>query len=186
MPTCMTSTIPTPSGHTHEGGVLIGSNGARRKLVVFEDPQCPYCRQFEEACGDMLRREVSAGAVSVEYRMRCFIGPESARADNALALAAEAGRFDQLRMAIFDNQPQEGTGGFTVEDLIKLGEVAGLTSTDYVAGVRENRYEDWVLDADERFQILDEQGTPAAFLDGVPVESERLYDKEALGALIRG
>ena len=47
---------PAPSGHTPDGGVLVGSDGARRRLVVFEDPQCPYCRQFEEASGDLLRR----------------------------------------------------------------------------------------------------------------------------------
>src|SRR6202020_3190915 len=102
-----------PSGHTPEGGVLVGSEGARRRLVVFEDPQCPYCREFEEVSGDLLRREVAAGAVAVEYRMRAFLGPESVRADNALALAAEAGRFDGLRKALFAAQPPEGTGGFT-------------------------------------------------------------------------
>ena len=42
--------------------------------ACFEDPQCPYCRQFEEVSGDGLRREVAAGAVVVEYRMRCFLG----------------------------------------------------------------------------------------------------------------
>ena len=79
-----------PGGHTPEGGVLVGSDNARRRLVLFEDPQCPYCREFEEVSGDLLRREVAAGAVAIEYRMRCFLGVESVRADNALALAAES------------------------------------------------------------------------------------------------
>jgi hypothetical protein len=35
-------------------------------LVLFEDPQCPYCRQFEDVSGDMLRREVAAEAVAVD------------------------------------------------------------------------------------------------------------------------
>ena len=77
-----------PSGHTPEGGVLVGSEGARRRLVVFEDPQCPYCREFEDVSGDLLRREVAAGAVAVEYRIRSFLGEESVRAANALAAAA--------------------------------------------------------------------------------------------------
>ncbi len=83
----------------------MGSDGARRRLVVFEDPQCPYCREFEEVSGDRLRREVAAGAVAVEYRMRSFLGEESVRAANALAVAAEGGRFDELRREIFVNQP---------------------------------------------------------------------------------
>src|SRR5579863_10478741 len=95
----------TPSGHTPDGGVLVGSDRARRRLIVFEDLQCPYCREFEEVSGDLLRREVAAGAVAIEYRIRSFLGPESVRAANALAAAAEAGHFDQLRRELFAHQP---------------------------------------------------------------------------------
>ena len=179
------ATTPVPSGHTPDGGVLIGSDGARRRLVVFEDPQCPYCRQFEEASGDVLRREIAAGAVAVEYRMRCFLGPESVRADNALALAAETGRFDQLRRELFAAQPPEHSGGFTAEDLLDLGRRVGLDDPAYVSGVTEGRYEAWVLAVDRAFQDQDPQGTPAALLDGQPVDSSVLYDGQALGDLLR-
>jgi Thioredoxin len=174
-----------PPGHTAEGGVLVGSQGARRRLVVFEDPQCPYCREFEERSGDMLRREVAAGAVAVEYRIRSFLGSESVRAANALAVAAAAARFDELRREMFANQPPEHTGGFTTEDLLELGSRVGLTSSDYVAGVREGRYESWVREIDDVFEEQDPSGTPFAVLDGRPIDSESLYRPEALGALIR-
>lgn len=175
-----------PSGHTPEGGVLVGSDNARRRLVIFEDPQCPYCRKFEEASGDLLRRETAAGAVSVEYRMRSFLGPESVRADNALALAAELGRFDPLRQEVFSAQPPEHSGGFTVDDLIALGRKVGLNDPQYVTGVQEGGDEAWVLRADEAFQEQDPHGTPMALLDGEPVDSAALYDGAALGALLRG
>jgi hypothetical protein len=165
---------------------LVGSDNARRRLVVFEDPQCPYCRQFEEALGDLLRREVAAGAVAVEYRMQCFLGPESVRADNALALAAETGRFDQLRRELFANQPPEHSGGFTAEDLLGAGRRVDLDDPDYVTGVREGRYEAWVVAVDREFQEQDPHGTPAALLDGAPVDSSALYDGQALGDLLRG
>ncbi|HWC37143.1 MAG TPA: thioredoxin domain-containing protein [Acidimicrobiales bacterium] len=176
--------MPVPSGHTPEGGVLVGSETARRRLILFEDPQCPYCRQFEEVSGDLLRREVTAGAISVEYRMRSFLGVESVRADNALALAAEAGRFDDLRRLLFENQPAENTGGFTSADLIELGRRADLTGPDYERGVRELRYQQWVKEMDRVFQAQDPQGTPAAFLDGRPVELRVLYDPEALRSML--
>jgi hypothetical protein len=175
----------TPSGHTADGGVLVGSINARRRLLVFEDPQCPYCRQFEEACGDLLRREVAAGSVAVEYRMRSFLGVESVRADNALALAAEAGRFDQMRRELFAAQPPEGSGGFTVADLLSLGARAGLTGPAYELGVTEGRYAPWVLGIDRSFADQDPEGTPAAWLDRHPVDPNVLYDPESLGALIR-
>ena len=175
-----------PSGHTEDGGVLVGSDGARRRLVVFEDPQCPYCRQFEETSGDLLRREIAAGAVAVEYRMRSFLGPESVRADNALALAAEAGQFDQLRREVFAAQPPEHSGGFSIEDLVDLGSRVGLVNPEFVSGVRESRYGTWVEQMDRKFQDQNPQGTPAALLDGEPVDSGALYDPSALGALLRG
>ena len=129
--------MTTPAGHTPEGGVLIGSTGARRRLVVFEDAQCPFCKKFEDASGDLLRREVAAGAVAVEYRMRCFLGPESVRAAAALVAAAGAGRFDELRRELFDAQPPEHSGGFTTDDLLAAGRRAGVTDPAYAEAVRE-------------------------------------------------
>src|ERR1019366_4921200 len=142
---------PSPSGHTPEGGVLVGSEGARRRIVVFEDLQCPYCREFEEVSGDLLRREVAAGSV---------------RAANALAAAAEAGHFDQLRRELFAAQPAEDSGGFTAEDLLESGRRAGLTGQEYATAVCEGRYEQWVLRHEWVFREEDPTGTPAALLDG--------------------
>jgi hypothetical protein len=180
----MGSTDPPP-GHTANGGVLVGSERARHHLVIFEDPQCPYCREFEELSGDLLRREIAAGAVAVEYRIRSFLGNESIRAANALAAAAGAGRFDELRRELFANQPPEHSGGFSTPDLLDLGSRAGLTGPDYVATVKEGRYENWVREIDEIFEAQDPDGTPSATLDGQRVDSEILYDPERLGALIR-
>ncbi len=163
---------PVPGNHTTEGGVLLGDPAAPR-LVVFEDPQCPYCRQFEESSGEFLQGEVTKGALAVEYRMRCFLGVESVRADNALALAAEAGRFDELRRALFAAQPPEQTGGFTISDLSELGRRVGLTDEAYSSGLVAGRYEPWVIETERRFQEQDPQGTPAALLGTEPLDRAR-------------
>jgi protein-disulfide isomerase len=177
--------VATPSGHTPEGGVLVGKANARHEMILYEDPQCPFCRQFEELNGPVLTAAVEAGSLAVEYRMRCFLGAESVRADNALALAAEAGRFDQLRRALFSAQPPEGSGGFTTGDLLRIGADTGLTGSDYVAGVREARYEKWVLKREVLYQAQDPQGTPAAWLDGDPLDSEVLFDSALLERRLR-
>ena len=176
---------PSPSAHTPDGGVLLGRDDAPRQLVLFEDPQCPYCRLFEEVSGALLQQARAAGDLAVEYRMRCFLGIESVRADNALALAAEEDRFDELRQVLFANQPDEGTGGFTTADLLDLGRRVGLTGSAYSSGVEEARYEAWVLIAEARYQREDPHGTPAAWLDGAPVDGRVLTDTRALGDLIR-
>ncbi len=84
------ATTPVPTNHTADGGVLVGDPGAPR-LIVFEDPQCPYCRQFEESSGGFLQGEVTRGALAIEYRMRCFLGVESIRADNAARACRRSG-----------------------------------------------------------------------------------------------
>jgi hypothetical protein len=172
-----TDPVVTPSGHTPEGGVLVGNANARKGMVLFEDPQCPYCRQFEELNGPVIKTALDANELAVEYRMRCFLGPESVRADNALALAAEADLFDELRHALFAAQPPEGTGGFTTEDLLRLGAQVGLSSVDFVSGVREARYETWVIRREQVYQAQDPQGTPAAWLEGSPIDSRVLFDR---------
>jgi hypothetical protein len=130
--------------------------------------------------------QLAAGAVAVEYRIRSFLGNESVRAANALAAAAEAGRFDELRREIFANQPPEHSGGFSTDDLLDLGSRTGLTSAECVTAVQEGRYQTWVREIDEVFEEQDPEGTPSAVLDGRPVDSQTLYDPDALGALIRG
>ena len=177
--------VATPSGHTPEGGVLVGNAGASLGMVIFEDPQCPYCRQFEEVNGPLITAAVGGGVLAVEYRMRCFLGPESVRADNALALAAEAGRFDELRQALFAAQPPEGTGGFTTEDLLRLGTQVRLSGSDFVSGVQAARYEKWVLSRETDYQREDPQGTPAAWLDGSPLDPRVLFDPREFESRLR-
>ena len=179
----MTPTDPvvTPSGHTPEGGVLVGNAHARHEMILYEDPQCPFCRQFEELNGPVLTAAVHAGSLGVEYRMRCFLGAESVRADNALALAAEAGRFDQLRRALFSAQPPEGSGGFTTEDLLRIGADAGLTGSDYVAGVREARYEKWVLRREEMYQARGSAGHAGGVAGRRSDRLQRAFRRTPLG-----
>src|ERR1700693_3154919 len=181
-----TDPVVTPSGHTPEGGVLVGNANASKGMILFEDPQCPYCRQFEELNGPVIKTALDAGELAVEYRMRCFLGPESVRADNALALAAEAGLFDELRHALFAAQPPEGTGGFTTEDLLRLGAQVGLTGQDFASGVRQARYETWVLRREEVYRAQDPQGTPAASLDGRSIDPRLLFDQQKFERRLRG
>ncbi len=82
-------------------------------------------------------------------------------------------------------QPEEGTGGFTTEDLLEIGQRVGLTDTAYVSGVQDGRYRAWVLQVEDVFQRQDPQGTPAAWLDGQPIDSRTLTDTGALGSLLR-
>lgn len=156
----------TPPGVTAAGGVIVGQPTAPRHLVVYSDPQCPICAQFEQTANDVLAKAVAAGTVRVEYRMRSFLGPESVRAVAALGAAVPLGKFDQLRAAIFANQPKEHTGGYTVEDLLALGAGVGLTEPAYADAVRSQTYAGWARAIDEQGSRDGNVGTPELRLDG--------------------
>ena len=162
-------TTEVPPGHTPEGGVLVGSDNARTRLVVFEDSQCPYCREFEDASGDLLRREVAGrrGGRGISNAGR-FSEMSRSVPRMLWPAAAGTGKFDELRRELFAEQPPEHSGGFSTEVLVELGRRVGLTGSEYVAAVREGRYERWVREIDEAFQEQDAQGTPFALLDGRP------------------
>ena len=176
---------PIPDGANAKGGLYVGDEGARHQLVIYEDPQCPVCGRFERTSGDVLRKAVADGVVRVEYRLRSFLGPESVRAVAALGAAADVGSFEPLREQVFTNQPPEQTGGFTVEDLLALGEKAGITSSEFEERVKDQRYAAWARVIDDQASKDGNVGTPELILDGQKVPLGASFDPAALDALLR-
>jgi protein-disulfide isomerase len=155
-----TAAVVAPPGATEAGGIVVGSVSAPLKLIAYEDPQCPVCKQFEEINGPTLQAAIRIGKVSVEYRTRSFIGVESVRAANALAAAAADGKFEAFREAVYAHQPPERSGGFTIDDLIALGRSVGLNSPQYVDAVKTMKYARWVAKVDDRASKDGNVGTP--------------------------
>jgi protein-disulfide isomerase len=173
-----------PAGVTAAGGIVVGRADAPHTVIAYEDPQCPICGEFEKTSGAVLAQAVAAGQVKVEYRMRSFLGPESVRAVAALGAAQDAGKFEELRAALFAHQPQEGTGGFTVADLRSLGASVGLTEAQFVQAVREQTYTAWARQIDDVASRDGNTGTPELLLDGKALDSKVVFDPEALAAAL--
>jgi protein-disulfide isomerase len=169
----------TPPGVTAQGGIVVGSSTAPFHLVAYEDPQCPTCGRFEKGSGQVLAKAVDEGKVSVEYRMRSFLGVESVRAVNALAAAHAAGKFEQLRRAMYANQPEEKTGGYTTTDLLELGAGVGLTSRDYTSAVKDLSYGNWVRRIDDLSSRAGNVQTPEFIMNDHPIDSDVLLDPAA-------
>ena len=165
---------------------LSAARAPARRLVLFEDPQCPYCREFEDVSGDLLRREVSAGAVAVEYRIRAF--SESSQCVPLTLwppLRVSVGLM-KLRRAMFANQPPEHSGGFTTEDLLELGSRVGLHHPRLChRGARGSvcelgpRYGRGISRARPGWHPIRRLRRRAGY------DAETLYDPDALGTLIR-
>jgi uncharacterized membrane protein YphA (DoxX/SURF4 family)/protein-disulfide isomerase len=174
------ATSPTPNGVTARGGVMVGSARAPHHLLVYEDPQCPVCERFELVSGEVLRRAVQRGAVRIEYRMRSFLGPESVRAVAALGAAVGVGGFEPLRAQLFKDQPDEGTGGFTVEDLIVRARAVGIEDRAFVEAVRSQVYAPWARRVDDMASRDGNVGTPDLVLDGHRLPLQDAFEPSTL------
>ena len=166
----------TPPSLTAQGGIVVGSASAPVHLVAYEDPQCPVCGRFEKGSGQVLARAVDEGKVSVEYRMRSFLGVESVRAVNALAAAQAEGKFEELRRTLYAHQPEEGSGGYTAADLIDLAAGVGLTSGAFTDAVQGMSYAEWVRTIDDRASRDGNVATPEFVMNGHKIDNDVLLD----------
>ena len=188
--TIATATAPAPPtaipvGVTEAGGIVVGRADAPHTVIAYEDPQCPICGEFEKTSGSVLAQAVADGRVKVEYRMRSFLGPESVRAVAALGAAQDAGKFAELRAAMFAAQPEEHSGGFTVDDLLQLGASVGLTDASFVDAVRNQTYAAWAHQIDDVASKDGNTGTPELLLDGKALDSKVVFDPAALRSVLQ-
>ena len=80
----------TPSAASEADGYGLVFNATATPVIdIWEDFQCPVCRNFEAVVGSYLSQLVRENKAKVVYHPLSFIGPESVRAANASACAAE-------------------------------------------------------------------------------------------------
>ncbi|HEY6760416.1 MAG TPA: DsbA family protein [Baekduia sp.] len=111
-----------------EHGTTLGRPGAPTTLVLYADPQCPFCGRFErDALPDLVSHEVRSGALRVELRPLTFIGPDSERAARTLLAAGLQNRLWPLAALMARYQGGENSGYVTATYLRRLtSAVAGL------------------------------------------------------------
>ncbi|MGK2879653.1 MAG: DsbA family protein [Mycobacterium sp.] len=112
-----------------------GSTEPRVVLSLYEDFQCPHCRDFEEQFGPTIANLVSSGAVAVDYRMLAILDQVSSgyssRSGAAAYCVADENKdaFTRFHARLFAEQPAEGAPGMENPALIEAARVAGAGGT---------------------------------------------------------
>ncbi len=148
------------------GGIGGGGAGAPVTLDFYEDFQCPVCKQLEDTSGKTIAGLIDSGKVKAVYHMMSFLGPESVRAANASAAAAQEGKFKEFHDILYANQPPERSGGYQNDTLIELGRQVGLTSAAFADAVNAGTYRGYVAKVDDDASRRGVTGTPTVFLNG--------------------
>src|SRR5262245_12913028 len=164
----------TPSNLTGTYNVVIGKSSAPTTIKLYEDLQCPICKQFEAATGKQTQAAIDAGKVKVDYHMVAFLDRSSttnysSRALNAaMAVLSTAGpdAFMKFRTIAFDNQPAEGTAGEPDSTLIDWAVQAGADESQVKPLIEDNVYHQWVVNATDQMSKDGVNGTPTVFING--------------------
>lgn len=82
--------LPTSGEPGLPGGLRPPQEGEPLHVVIYSDPSCPHCAEFEQNYGDFLEEELDEGTITVEYRTMTFVDEEaSPEASNAFSCMAE-------------------------------------------------------------------------------------------------
>jgi protein-disulfide isomerase len=158
----ITSTIDTANGSP-----ITFDNGAVTVIDIWEDPQCPVCKLFEDANGDYIESLIREKKATVRYHVLSFLGDESVRAANASFCAADEGQYLDFHHALYAVQsPLENSGFWSNETLVNIGKKIGITSTTFADCVTKGSKVEVVKANYDSMNKFGVQGTPTVFING--------------------
>ena len=151
-------------------------------LVVYQDFQCPVCKQYEEIYGAALTSLVDSGKLILDYRTMTFMDTNlqntaSVRSTVGAACADVAGLYTDYHEAVFANQAAEervGDVGYT-DELLRddipgdLG-MTGDTLTSFQACYDKKSTHDVISSINEAAGRAGVNSTPTYRVNGADFE----------------
>jgi len=181
-----------PLSRQDDGSIVMAQPGVTKPVLeIFEDFQCPACKQFEAATGQTVLELAEQGKVKVVYRPFHLFGQQrdpiksNSLRSAAAALCVPADKWISYQRALFKFQPAEGAKGFSHDDLVKWGKNVGVTDANFEKCVREEEKKPQV-DQMTTYALQERgvQGTPTVFLDGQELDSAQFMDPGGLRAVV--
>ncbi len=154
-----------------------GPADAAVTIMSFSDYQCPYCIRSEPVLAEVLDRYPEDVRLIHRHFPLDSIHPFARPASEAAMCAEEQGKFWEYHDAIFARQGKIEAG--TLDD---ISEELGLDEEAFSKCVDERRYADFVQGDFMAGQQAGVTGTPAFFVNGIPLKGAR--DADALSRVI--
>jgi protein-disulfide isomerase len=175
--TAATESTETPSellvGIPQHGDTL-GDPTAPATLLVFEDPQCPFCQEW--ALGTLpqvIVDYVKTGRVKLVYRGIQVIGPNSVAGLRASYAAGKQNKLWNFAEALYRQQGSENSGWITDSLLSEVASSVGLNGKTVLAASRSAAVTADLRSAAEEASAAGINGTPTFVVQrppGVPRE----------------
>jgi protein-disulfide isomerase len=148
----------------------MGDPNAKVKIDVWEDFQCPACKQYSEKIEpQVLQNYVETGKVFYTFHFFPFLDGgrgESHQAAYAAMCAAEQGHFWDYHDMLFANWVGENAGSFTDARLIAIASAINLDMNSFTPCFQTGKYAAQVEQDYQAGGKQGVQGTPSVFVDG--------------------
>jgi protein-disulfide isomerase len=163
-----TAPIATFVGVPQRGDTL-GDPKAPATLIVFEDPQCPYCRSWSlETLPTVVRDYIRTGRVKLVYRGIEIIGPNSQKGLRAIYAAAKQNKLWNLAEALYRLQGGENSGWITDAVIREAAKSAGADPAAVLAASSSSSVKAALSQAAREASADKVPGTPTFFLQKPP------------------
>lgn len=156
-----------------DGSMLLGKPGANAPVLdLFEDFDCPFCKELHETSGRRLEQMVGEGKLTVVFHTVTIFTDEPSRSNSIRAAAAArcvpSANWLAFRDKLYGMQPAPHgqATGYTVEELVAAGRSAGVTDAGFEQCVTSQRHAGKHLEDNAKIRI---DGTPTLLLDGRPI-----------------
>lgn len=157
---------------------------------IYEDFQCPACKQFETANGQSIDTMARAGKIKVVYHVLSFLdnnlgNDSSKKAANAAFCAADQGKFPEYHKTVFANQPENEGTGYTPEQLNQFAEKSGITGgklNTFKTCVQKGTHDDYVEDTQKKANDDKVTGTPTVKVNGKMLDQQQMQQLGQPGA----
>jgi protein-disulfide isomerase len=177
------------TGTAHQD-IVVGKAAAPVTVTVYEDFQCPICRDFEQQSGATLRSYVDQGTVRLVYRPIAFLDRASTTRYSTRSLSAAGcvltarpSAFPAFHDLLFANQPAEGSAGLTDARLAALATQAGA---DTGSCIPQHRYEGWAARVTDQASKDGVNGTPTVEVNGTVLQDRTDQGLRAAIAAAKG
>jgi protein-disulfide isomerase len=165
--------------------VVIGKDSAKKTLVMYEDPRCPACAQFEQTVGPTVDKDIADGKYKIQFVGATFIdgnvpgvGSKNALSALGAALNVSPEAFLDYKNALYSTKfhPEETEDKFKDDDyLIEVANSVDALKNNkkFQTAVKDGTYDKWALVMSEKFDTDGEKygfkGTPTLLMDGKKV-----------------
>ncbi|MFI7461474.1 DsbA family protein [Nonomuraea sp. NPDC049646] len=159
-----------------DGSAVMAKAGVTQPVVdVYEDFQCPVCKELERVSGSTFKNLAAEGKAKVVFHPITIFSREptkgnSVRAAAAARCVADGKQWMAFHDLIYKNQPAETVEGFKTDQLVEWGKEAGVTSPDFESCVTSQKHAPTVLtDSAKIMSAQSIEGTPTVKLNGTGI-----------------